>query len=154
MGNTASSPVTDETRVYTPTTPIQFSPSLLQKLESSVDSNYSRLQTKEKETQRHVYNELRKVQAEGIEMYNKAFDSISGPDADDKREGSDELREKLTKLKDVLGSRKEKGNYDKQTLKARDAVVSCLKDNEGQPLKCQDEVDAFKARIRHLEQNQ
>lgn len=153
MGNTASSPVTDESRVYLPTTPIQFSPALLQKLETSVDSNFSRSQNKEKDIQRQVYDELRQIQSEGTDLYNKAVADIAEP-IDDSKHGSAELQEKLTKLKGLLESRKERGVYDEETLKVRDAVVQCLKGNEGQPLKCIDEVDAFKAKIRALEQRQ
>lgn len=61
------------------------------------------------------------------------------------------VKQKLEEIKEKLNSRPKRGELDAETNKAREAVIACLNGNSDKPLKCWQEVEAFKARVKAVE---
>lgn len=66
---------------------------------------------------------------------------------------STKIKEQLATLKSQLEARKERHVLDDETTKARNSVLQCLKDNASKPLKCYDEVEKFKAKVKDYEKS-
>ncbi|CAN6632106.1 MICOS complex subunit Mic19p [Trichomonascus vanleenenianus] len=137
----------EEPKVFLPKTPTEFSPSLLTKLDSSLESDYTRSQYTESYIQERVQEELRKKQAEATAALKEAVTSLKEGPSEDK-ENSNTLREKLVALKEQLDARPKPREHSKELIQAREELVKCFKDNKGKPLKCLDEVEAFKSQVQ------
>mmetsp|Transcript_1137 Transcript_1137/g.1139 ORF Transcript_1137/g.1139 Transcript_1137/m.1139 type:complete len:149 (+) Transcript_1137:35-481(+) len=148
MGSSASKP---ETKVFTPSTPIDFSASFLSQLENSTESDYSRAQYTEKYIQDRVASELRKLEQEAV----KNFQSVTNDSLiKDNKPGlsvstSNEKLDKLTKLLEE-NAKLAKVEVSKEVQEARGEVIKCLKDNKGKSLNCWEEVEAFTKLIKEL----
>lgn len=64
---------------------------------------------------------------------------------------AESIKQKLDEIKKKLESRPARGELDKETGEARNAVIECLKGNQDKPLKCWQEVEAFKSRVKAVE---
>lgn len=149
MGNTTS----QQTKVFTPTTPVEFSSSFLAQLEGS-DSDYARSQYTEKYIQQRVSKELAKLEQEVKDKFKKRLDQSdkdASASADDSIsfESSNERILKLTKIleENIKLSQVESSDDVKNS---RSSVVECLKNNHGKVLNCWDEVDTFRKLVKDL----
>ncbi|CDO53728.1 hypothetical protein DV451_001455 [Geotrichum candidum] len=140
-----------ESQVFLPATPTEFSASLINKLDSSVESDYTRSQYTEKHIQDLVTEKLKEIEKQSSLALKDAFTKLPQPDANDNESHAKDVKQKLDEIKEKLQSRPKRGQLDEETTNARNKVVECLKANDGKPLKCWDEVEAFKARVKAVE---
>jgi altered-inheritance-of-mitochondria protein 13 len=102
-----------------------------------------------------VAEELKKIQKQSQEDLKIAQSKIS--ELTDERIGKHDsisLQQRLQELNKILDSRPNRGLFDQQTTKVRDALVQCFKDNHGKPLKCQQEFENFRGRVKVLTDSQ
>lgn len=148
MGSNVSK---SETKVFTPKAPVDFSASFLSHLENSKESDYTRSQYTEKYIQERVASELKKLETDAIlkfqETTAKSLDTSS--DSTLSVQSSNEKIEKLTKLLEE-NAKKVQLELSDDIKNARLAVVACLKDNQGRPLNCWDEVEQFKNLVNSM----
>lgn len=148
MGSTASKP---ETKVFTPTAPVDFSASFLSHLESSQESDYTRAQYTEKYIQDRVAAEIQKLESNAINSFKKATNDAIAKD-DGSKLSVASSNEKITQLTELLKENAkllEIGLSD-EIKSAQSAVVLCLKAHKGKPLSCWDEVTKFKELVNSM----
>ncbi|EGW34656.1 uncharacterized protein SPAPADRAFT_53096 [Spathaspora passalidarum NRRL Y-27907] len=151
MGSSASKP---ETKVFTPATPIDFSASFLSQLENTPESEYSRAQHTEKYIQERVAAELSKLESQTIAQFQNTTNSALLTD-DDKTTALPSvaaLNEKIAKLTQVLqeNAKLAKIEVPSTIAASREAVISCLKENQGKSLNCWEEVEVFRKLVKEL----
>ncbi|KAI5953586.1 hypothetical protein KGF54_002958 [Candida jiufengensis] len=155
MGSNTSKP---ETKVFTPTTPIDFSSTFLSQLEQSPESDYSRAQYTEKYIQDRVAQELTKLEKQTIKNFkdttNQALlkDDSVDKDAKDTKLSVSQANDKIVQLTQLLkeNAELEKANITPEIKQSRENVISCLKNNQGKSLNCWDEVETFRNLVRDL----
>ncbi|CAX44300.2 mitochondrial protein, putative, partial [Candida dubliniensis CD36] len=150
MGANGSKP---ETKVFTPDTPIDFSATFLSQLESSPESDFSRAQYTEKYIQDRVAAELAKLEKQTISSFKETTDkALLKDDPEDQKLSVAATNDKITNLTNVL---KENALLGKVVIppnveESRNAVISCLKENQGKSLNCWEEVETFKKLVKDL----
>lgn len=150
MGANGSKP---ETKVFTPDTPIDFSATFLSQLESSPESDFSRAQYTEKYIQDRVAAKLAKLEKQTISSFKEATDNaILKDDPEDQKLSVAATSDKIAKLTNTL---KENALLGKVVIppnveESRNAVISCLKENQGKSLNCWEEVETFKRLVKDL----
>ncbi|KAH3900514.1 related to Altered inheritance of mitochondria protein 13, mitochondrial [Saccharomycodes ludwigii] len=146
----------NKTLLFESTVPVNFSDAVLAQLESSTDSSYTKKQTAEKYIQERISKELNVLETETLEKFeNKLNTSLlqSTPEEEEldkngKLLTSQHLNKKVTELNEHLNnliqqrSSKFEKNEDLKKIKAN--LSQCLKDNQGKPLNCYDEIQNFK----------
>lgn len=149
MGSSTSKP---ENKVFTPQAPIDFSASFLSQLENSPESDYSRAQYTEKYIQDRVAQELKKLEAQTIKQFQQTTNDAILPKDDQKRISVPSSNEKILHLKQLMKENIDltKVEVTDEVKTAREKVVSCFKDNNGKPLNCWDEVQAFRQLAKDL----
>ncbi|KAK6202395.1 uncharacterized protein RJT21DRAFT_118413 [Scheffersomyces amazonensis] len=149
MGSSTSKP---ETKVFTPTTPIDFSASFLSQLENSPESDYSRAQHTEKYIQERVAEELTKLEKQSIKNFQQTTNAALIP-IDEKPEFSvPAANEKIAKLTELLKSNANLAKIEipEAVVAAKDEVINCLKSNAGKSLNCWDEIESFRNLTKDL----
>ncbi len=94
---------------------------------------------------------MKEIEKQSSLALKDAFTKLPQPDANDNESHAKDVKQKLDEIKEKLQSRPKRGQLDEETTNARNKVVECLKANDGKPLKCWDEVEAFKARVKAVE---
>ncbi|VVT49645.1 uncharacterized protein SAPINGB_P002372 [Magnusiomyces paraingens] len=158
MGQASSTEKQPSTKVFLPSTPTQFSAGLISKMDTSIESDYTRSQYTEKYIQDRVAQELEKIEQDAASALKKAFDESTNPSADNTSSSSSnsissaDLRAQVKQLSDKLEATRTRHTLDNDTSAARSAVAKCLTDNATKPLKCYDEYLAFKQKVAEYEQ--
>ncbi|KAG5421730.1 hypothetical protein I9W82_000822 [Candida metapsilosis] len=153
MGSNASKP---ETKVFTPTTPVDFSSTFLSQLEQSPESDYSRAQYTEKYIQDRVAQELQKLESQTIKKFqqttNEAVANDKSSSSNKSKLSVTETSAKVAKLTQLLqdNAKLEQIEITPALQNSRDQVIQCLKDNQGKSLNCWDEVETFRTLVRNL----
>ncbi|CCG22411.1 Aim13 protein [Candida orthopsilosis Co 90-125] len=151
MGSNTSKP---ETKVFTPTTPVDFSSTFLSQLEQSPESDYSRAQYTEKYIQDRVAEELQKLETQTIKQFKQTTNDAINKDSNSSKSKLSviESNAKIAKLTKLLqdNAKLEQVNITPELKDSRDKVIACLKDNQGKSLNCWDEVETFKTLVRNL----
>ncbi|CAF9906997.1 MAG: hypothetical protein GOMPHAMPRED_004992 [Gomphillus americanus] len=158
MGQEASkvSP-TNPQHVFKSSGPVRFSPEVVDILQNSPASDSIRAQDLELHIQNRVHTELSRLAEEQTKSLKELQDKISSetpapssksPDLSraSVQKETEELKKKLAKRKlreDVVG--------DKNVEKAKDELVTCLRNNDRRPLDCWQEVEAFKNEVSRIE---
>lgn len=140
-----------ETKVFTPKAPVDFSASFLSHLENSKESDYTRAQYAEKYIQDRVSSELKKLEDDAVKRFQQTTgDALLKDDGDKLSVNS--LNEKVSNLKKLLheSAKLSQVELSADIKTARQSVISCLKDNEGRPLNCWDEVEQFKKLVHSI----
>ncbi|KAA8914113.1 hypothetical protein TRICI_003010 [Trichomonascus ciferrii] len=132
----------EQSKVFLPQTPTEFSNALVSKLDSTL----------EKYIQDRVNNELHTLEKESRQALEDALQKVPAP-SKELEEDSASLKEKLTALKAQLDARPKKAEYPAELAKARNDLVQCFKDNKGRALNCAEQLDAFKTQINNLNTN-
>lgn len=147
MGNNTS----QQTKVFTPTTPVEFSSSFLAQLEGS-DSDYARSQYTEKYIQQRVSQELKKLEDDVKQKFKEKLDETDANNNSDNSVSFESSNERILKLTKVLEDNinLSKVEVSDEVKNTRSAVVECLKNNKGKVLNCWDEVDSFKQLVKDL----
>jgi MICOS complex subunit MIC19 len=149
MGNSQSSS-TDSTRhVFSPTTPVNFSPSLISSLESTPETNSSRSKTVDLHIQQRVAEELKKIQDEASSKLDAARKKIS--------EEAEKLGSEGKRGTSEVSGKGEKGGslLDMSNVSAKDLLPSSLKSSESEAetrkkqssSKVQSQLDQLKAQL-------
>lgn len=96
---------------------------------------------------------MKEIEKQSSLALKDAIAKLPQPEVSDNDSGSHakDVEKKLNEIKEKLQSRPKRGQLDEETTNARNKVVECLKANDGKPLKCWDEVEAFKARVKAVE---
>ncbi|WPK23264.1 hypothetical protein PUMCH_000499 [Australozyma saopauloensis] len=148
MGSAASKP---EAKVFTPSAPVDLSASFLAHLENSQESDYTRSQYTESYIQERVAKELTRLEAEAIGKFKKtASDAVSKDNGSKVSVAS--TNDKIEALTKSLRESSElvRLELSENVQKLKLAVLQCLKDNQGKPLNCWDEVTEFKKLVHGL----
>lgn len=149
MGSTTSKP---DNKVFTPQVPIDFSASFLSQLENSPESDYSRAQYTEKYIQDRVSQELKKLEAETVKQFQQTTNDAILPADNEQRVSVPSSNEKIQRLKQLMQENilLTKVEVSDDIQQARKQVINCFKDNDGKPLNCWDEVQAFRQLVKDL----
>lgn len=122
-------------------------------MESSPESDFSRAQYTEKYIQDRVAAELAKLEKQTISSFKEATDNaILKDDPEDQKLSVAATSDKIAKLTNTL---KENALLGKVVIppnveESRNAVISCLKENQGKSLNCWEEVETFKRLVKDL----
>lgn len=137
-----------EPKVFLPKTPIEFSNQLIGKLDSSVESDYTRSQYTDKHIQDLVNAELKKQQAEASKILKEQLEKASEVSEKKLQNLTDAngLKKKLAELKSKLESRPKVAEWPADLSKSRESLIACLSSNQEKPLKCQEQFEEFKAK--------
>ncbi|KAJ4298505.1 hypothetical protein N0V88_003535 [Collariella sp. IMI 366227] len=161
MGSNSSKP-SDVPQVWKGTSPTGVSRNLVESLETSNETDVSRLQSLELKIQERVAAELKRLRTQEAEALREAQQKLSAePSADQPqvdephRQPSGPSRQEVSKAIDDLHAKLEERRQVRQLPSsletARSEVVRCLRENDRRPLDCWREVEAFKEEVRKLE---
>ncbi|KAK3336920.1 hypothetical protein B0T19DRAFT_471920 [Cercophora scortea] len=152
MGSSASKPV--DAQVWKGTSPPGVSQDLVEALQSSPETDVSRLQSLELAVQARVAAELRRLQSEEAAALREAQEKLSTT-TPDSSEAAPRTRQTVSKEVEALRAKLEERRKVRQlpdsVEAARGDVVRCLRENDRRPLDCWKEVEAFKEEVRRLE---
>lgn len=118
-----------------------------------MQSDFSRAQYTEKYIQDRVAAELAKLEKQTISSFKEATDNaILKDDPEDQKLSVAATNDKIAKLTNTL---KENALLGKVVIppnveESRNAVISCLKENQGKSLNCWEEVETFKRLVKDL----
>ncbi|KAK4155162.1 hypothetical protein C8A00DRAFT_42215 [Chaetomidium leptoderma] len=169
MGSSTSKPSNSAPHVWKGSAQAGVSQSLVESLETSNETDVSRLQALELHIQERVAAELRRLRAQEAETLREAQQKLSAePHAD--QQGDDEpqrqlgggggggggpSRQEVSKaiedLRAKLEERKDVRQPPDSLESARNEVVRCLREHDRRPLDCWREVEAFKEEVRRME---
>ncbi|CEP62216.1 Mic19p LALA0_S05e00452g [Lachancea lanzarotensis] len=147
MGSQPSKPV--ETKVFTPKTQVDFSSTLLAQLEQSTEGDYARQQVASKYLEQRVSDRLSQLEEETLKKFEDKLNTslLSDNNQSNQEVSSQALSDKISHLNKRLNKIKEnqaKKVANKDLKESKENLVKCLRDNEGQPLNCFEEVRNFK----------
>lgn len=126
-------------------TPVQFTPALLESLDNSKESALSRAQRKEQLITAQVNKHLDSIISEKSNALNAKIESQLIKSDDNAFAGSPEITTKLDKIYTALQTSAEnKIIKPKALINAEKIVTQCLLTNSDKPLKCWEQVEAFK----------
>lgn len=133
-----------EAKPFPAATPVQFSTDLLDSLDRTTESSFSRTQRKLHLESTTKSAELdAQLQAKRAQLAN-SIKSASTPENDNSA-GSPELMNKLDTVAEKLKNSAQAKLSKSQELKDAEAnVTKCLLNNKGKPLNCWDQVQLFK----------
>lgn len=151
VSNMGSSVSKSETKVFTPKAPVDFSASFLSHLESSQASDYTRSRYTEKYIQGRVASELQKLEGDVIKKFQDTTSEALLKDGEDTL-SVNSSNEKISNLTNILQKNAKLVQVDlsAEIKNARQSVIACLKDNQGKPLNCWDEVEQFKKLVHSM----
>lgn len=135
-----------ETKPFPIATPVQFSPALLESLDGSTESSLSRAQHRTQAIARQVGTKLDSLLKSKAEALDKTIEqNLIRCDDGSKFQGSPEIGAKLDSIyKTLQQSAEAKIAKPDALVDAEKSVTNCLLKNQGRPLNCWDEVQAFK----------
>lgn len=134
-----------------------------------IQSDYTRSQYTEKYIEDQVNSRLQELAKSSAKTLKDLFENPE-KSQDTKEQGSSAsssskdgqekdtlssagLQEQLSKLKETLESQGERRVLSDDLQKARGNVAACLKEFNNKPMKCYDQVEAFKAEVKKYEQS-
>ncbi|KAG7291596.1 hypothetical protein NEMBOFW57_001615 [Staphylotrichum longicolle] len=161
MGSSSSKPTSSAPHVWKGTPQAGVSQSLVETLETSNETDVSRIQALELQIQERVAAELKRLHAQEAEALREAQQKLSaepaagqqGDDLQQKLGGPNrqEVSKAIESLRAKLEERKQVRQLPDSLESARNDVVRCLRENDRRPLDCWREVEAFKEEVRRLE---
>ncbi|KAJ4420867.1 hypothetical protein N0V85_000446 [Neurospora sp. IMI 360204] len=153
MGSSASKP--SAAHVWKAPAPAGVSHDLVEKLESSPETDISRQQAIELQVQARVAEELKRLRAAEAAKLQETLTASSQSTEQQQQQENDISRQKVQKeveaLRAKLEERRKVRELPESTETARSEVVRCLRENDRRPLDCWKEVEAFKEEVRRLE---
>ncbi|KAK4649514.1 uncharacterized protein QC761_119620 [Podospora bellae-mahoneyi] len=156
MGSSSSKPAATAPQTWKAPGSAGLSAELVQHLQSSPETDASRLQAIELEIQARVAAELKRLRDQESEALRaaqaKLADSTDDKTADDNSKTSYTVSKEVQALQKKLEERKRIRSQLPESLEnARSGVVRCLRENDRRPLDCWREVEAFKEEVRRVE---
>ncbi|KAK4682829.1 hypothetical protein QC764_119620 [Podospora pseudoanserina] len=156
MGSSSSKPAATAPQTWKAPGSAGLSAELVQHLQSSPETDASRLQAIELEIQARVAAELKRLRDQESEALRaaqaKLAESTDDKTADDNSKTSYTVSKEVQALQKKLEERKRIRSQLPESLEnARSGVVRCLRENDRRPLDCWREVEAFKDEVRRVE---
>ncbi|KAK4043807.1 hypothetical protein C8A01DRAFT_43366 [Parachaetomium inaequale] len=161
MGSTTSKPSDSAPHVWRGTPQAGVSQTLVESLETSNETDISRLQSLELQIQERVAAELKRLRAQEAEALRAAQNKLSAEPAADQQgdelqrqlagPGRQEVSKAIADLRAKLEERKKVRELPDTVQSAQNDVVRCLREHDRRPLDCWREVEAFKEEVRRLE---
>ncbi|KAK4242018.1 hypothetical protein C8A03DRAFT_29759 [Achaetomium macrosporum] len=152
MGSSSSKPSNPAPHVWKGPSQTGVSQNLVESLETSNETDVSRLQAQELQIQERVGAELKRLRAQEAEALREAQQKLS--DDQDQQPSGPSRQEVSKQIKDLtskLEERRKVRQLPDSVESARNEVVRCLRENDRRPLDCWREVEAFKEEVRRLE---
>ncbi|ROW13761.1 hypothetical protein VPNG_03551 [Cytospora leucostoma] len=138
--------------VWKGSSPASVSQELVEKLQSSSETDASRQQLTELQVQARVAAELKKLQQHEDSRLREAADRAAAESVPEQTPvSSPEVAQKVQSLRERLEARRGPREVPESVERARGEVVRCLTDNDRRPLDCWKEVESFKEEVRRLE---
>ncbi|RMD43094.1 hypothetical protein DV735_g2009, partial [Chaetothyriales sp. CBS 134920] len=140
--------------VFSAAAPINYSPELLDSLQSSAETNSTRAKTLDLHiAQRAAAKAPSLLELSSVSPKDLIASVGLGQQSDDdhKAATTQKVQAEIDRLKKELGQRKVLKELPKDVDKARNDVVACLRLNDRRPLDCWKEVEAFKREVKKLE---
>ncbi|KAG9958509.1 DUF1690-domain-containing protein, partial [Aureobasidium melanogenum] len=174
MGSGSSKPQGSQ-YVFAADSPVSFSPSVVDSLQNSPETDSTRSRNLELQIQQRVTAELERIREEEAQRLAQYTERLT-PTTDDQSSSDDStLKEKISsaltpsssqhkdrsndsvskevaELRSKLERRKKLEQTDPAVEKAKEGLVQCLRVNDRRPLDCWEQVEAFKAEVAKLEQ--
>ena len=119
---------------------------------TSFKSDYTRSQYTEKYIEDQVNARLQEL-AKSSSSTLKDLLEKSEPEEDNNTLSSSGLQAQLQQLKESLESRPERHVLNDDLKKSRSDIVACLKEFSNKPMKCVEQVEAFKAEVQKYEKS-
>ncbi|KAK4133365.1 DUF1690-domain-containing protein [Trichocladium antarcticum] len=155
MGSSSSKPSDSGPHVWKGAAQTGVSQNLVEHLETSNETDTSRLQSLELQIQNRVAAELKRLRAQESDALLEAQQKLSAEPADaaDQHGGKDrqDVAKAIGELRAKLEERKGFRQVPEGLERARGQVVRCLRENDRRPLDCWREVEAFKEEVRRME---
>jgi len=176
MGSGSSKPEGSQ-YVFAADSPVSFSPSVVDSLQNSPETDSTRQRNLELQIQQRVTEELeriRKEEATRLAQYTERLtpssedqqsDDSSSPSikekissaltpssSQNKDRSNDSVSKEVAELRNKLERRNKPGQTDASLEKAKEGLVQCLRLNDRRPLDCWEQVETFKAEVAKLEQ--
>ncbi|GAB1312175.1 hypothetical protein MFIFM68171_02385 [Madurella fahalii] len=153
MGSSSSKPSSPAPHVWNGPAQMGVSQNLVEVLETSNETDVSRLQSLELAIQERVGAELKRLREQEADALREAQQKLSAePPADQQQLPSQQAVSKaVEELRIKLEERRRVRDLPESVDKARNEVVRCLRENDRRPLDCWREVEAFKEEVRRLE---
>ncbi|KAG9941096.1 DUF1690-domain-containing protein, partial [Aureobasidium melanogenum] len=176
MGSGSSKPQGSQ-YVFAADSPVSFSPSVVDSLQNSPETDSTRSRNLELQIQQRVTAELERIreqEAQRLAQYTESLTPSSPDSSDDsssdpsltekissaltpsssqsKSRSNDSVSKEVAELRNKLERRKKLEQTDPAVEKAKEGLVQCLRVNDRRPLDCWEQVEAFKAEVAKLEQ--
>ncbi|KAH0365245.1 DUF1690-domain-containing protein, partial [Aureobasidium melanogenum] len=175
MGSGSSKPQGSQ-YVFAADSPVSFSPSVVDSLQNSPETDSTRSRNLELQIQQRVTAELERIREEEAQRLAQYTERLtpSSPASDDsssdpsltekissaltpsssqsKSRSNDSVSKEVADLRNKLERRKKLEQTDPAVEKAKEGLVQCLRVNDRRPLDCWEQVEAFKAEVAKLEQ--
>ncbi|KAF2666322.1 DUF1690-domain-containing protein [Microthyrium microscopicum] len=173
MGAETSKPATEPPQhIFAASAPTTFSPSFLNNLETSPQTDSTRSANIELKVQARLKSELEKLASEESQKLLKVTQSIPLPDDEAPKSSNsflsnspvnqnqdsqksqrshESVSKEIELLKKKLTGRKKLEEPDADVEKARDGLVTCLRINDRKPLNCWEEKEKFRREVARLE---
>ncbi|KAK4172474.1 hypothetical protein QBC36DRAFT_304442 [Triangularia setosa] len=154
MGSSSSKPAAAAPQTWKAPGSTGLSTEFVQHLQSSPETDASRLQAIELEIQARVAAELKRLRDQESEALRTAQAKLaeSTPAEDDSSKTSHTVSKEVQALQKKLGEcKKIRSQLPENLENARSEVVRCLRENDRRPLDCWKEVEAFKEEVRRVE---
>ncbi|AET38423.1 Mic19p Ecym_2718 [Eremothecium cymbalariae DBVPG len=142
--------VVTETKVFTPTTPVNLSPGLLSQLVSTKETDFTRQQLNDKFLEEKVSQRFAQREQEVLRKFELNLKEALLAE-DNKAErlqtlSSQQVGAKVVELQKRMDQLEGHGKQNEASAlaDAREQVRSCLAVNRGRPLNCFEEMEAFK----------
>ncbi|KAK4117547.1 DUF1690-domain-containing protein [Canariomyces notabilis] len=156
MGSSSSKPSNPAPHVWKGPTQPGVSRDLAEILETSNETDVSRLQSLELAIQERVGAELKRLRAQEADALREARQKLSDEPSTELQQGGEApsrhaVAKAVEDLRVKLEERRRVREVPEGVDKARNEVVRCLRENDRRPLDCWREVEAFKEEVRRME---
>ncbi|KAK6006433.1 hypothetical protein QM012_006843 [Aureobasidium pullulans] len=176
MGSGSSKPQGSQ-YVFAADSPVSFSPSVVDSLQNSPETDSTRQRNLELQIQQRVTAELERIREEEAQrlaqyterltpttedqsssddnsssLKEKISSALTPSSSQHKDRSNDSVSKEVAELRSKLERRKKLEQTDPAVEKAKEGLVQCLRVNDRRPLDCWEQVEAFKAEVAKLEQ--
>ncbi|KAI5204035.1 hypothetical protein E4T42_04556 [Aureobasidium subglaciale] len=179
MGSGSSKPQ-GSPYVFAADSPVSFSPSVVDSLQNSPETDSTRQRNLDLQIQQRVTAELERIreeEAKRLAQYTSTLTPTSDDSSDssspsssdspsikdkissaltpsssqNKDRSNDSVSKEVAELRSKLERRKNLDKTDVAVEKAKEGLVQCLRLNDRRPLDCWEQVETFKAEVAKLE---
>ncbi|KAK9466241.1 hypothetical protein V1512DRAFT_264185 [Lipomyces arxii] len=137
-------------RTFVPDVPVAFSQDLIESLEDTPETDFSRVQDKALKLEQSVAAELESLSGQAKELVLSAWNDADSAPVKGEIVSPAVLKD-ITTLKDAISSHKAAAEAKAETGKTfnehREKLIKCLQTNDRRPLVCLAEFNEFKDKL-------